>query len=90
MRMECRRLTGAPVGTLEWSGITGTPAELREHAKDALKGFYDIREHSFWPKADVAPNAAEEVLIVADDGAVLAKYSIEDFIAESSKSLSRF
>ncbi len=50
--------------------------------------FYDVSSHTFWPKTKVAPNAAEEVRIVTDDGSVLASYSIKDFIAETGKSLS--
>lgn len=88
MRMEFRRLTGAPVGTLDWSGITATPDEWRVHAREALMGFYDFTEHSFWPNVKVASIAAEEVRIVADDGSVLASYSIKDVIKETGKSLS--
>ncbi len=50
-------------------------------------GFYNISERSFWPKTEARGNAAEEVGIVADDGTLLANYSIRDFIAETGKSL---
>jgi hypothetical protein len=67
--------------------MTATPAELRAYAKDALAGFYEADAHSFWPKPQWAPNAAEEVRIVANDGTALARYSIKDMIDETKKSL---
>jgi hypothetical protein len=87
VQMEFLRLTGRSVGKLDWSGITATPVQLRTYAKDVLAGFYDADAHSFWPKPQWAPNAAEEVRIVADDGTELTRYSIRDMIADTQKSL---
>jgi hypothetical protein len=87
VQMEFLRLTGRSVGKIDWSGITASPAELRAYAKDALAGFYEADAHSYWPKPQWAPNAAEEVGIVADDGTELARYSIKDMIDETKKSL---
>jgi len=87
VQMEFLKLTGRSVGKIDWSGITATAAELRAYAKDALSGFYEAGAHSFWPKPQWAPNAAEEVRIVADDGTELARYSIKDMIGETKKSL---
>ena len=87
MQMEFLRLTGRSVGKIDWSGMTATSAELRSYAKDALAGFYEADAHSVWPKPQWAPNAAEEVRIVADDGTELARYSIKAIIDETKKSL---
>lgn len=83
MHMEYRRLTGEVVGRIGWSGLTATREEYREHAKTALFGFYEKDERSFWPKAEHAPNAAEEVVIIDSNGEQIAGYTIKDMIADT-------
>jgi hypothetical protein len=87
MRMEFRRLTGTVIFETAWPAQDEPVTELNEQAKEALTGFYEGNEHSFWPKKEFAPNAPEEVRIIDEYGFVVAKYDIRDLGADTKRSL---
>ncbi|WP_156967751.1 hypothetical protein [Methylosinus sp. PW1] len=86
MRMVFRRLTGQVIHEEPWSGISATPAEFREHAKTALFGFYATDDRCFWPKAEHTC-AAEEVIILDTEGELIARYTINDIMADTKLTL---
>ena len=85
MRIVCRRLAGAKVRTLDLEGFPAS-REVADLARETLASYYTSNEHSFWP-LPTGQAAAEEVVILGDDGAQLASYSIINMIADTKKSL---
>lgn len=87
MRMEFSRLAGAFISQRPWP-VDGRPIEeLTIEAKNALAGFYDGDEYSFWPKKEYAANPPEQVLIIDFRGTIVVEYDLGDLLGGSRRSL---
>ena len=87
MRMEFSRMVGIFISQRPWPVDGKSDEQLLAEARDALAGFYDGDEYSFWPKKEYASNVPEHVRVVDSTGAIVLEYDLADLIAESRRSL---
>ena len=88
MRLELSRLSGEPVCQDLWRSAPGVPVDyLDDLVRDELLSFYDGNDQTFWPKAQYGQSAPELVQMVDDDGALLAKYYVNDLAADTGRKL---
>lgn len=91
MKMQFLRLAHGKEVLPDRDWVASKDADYAECCKDALLGFYDVADGSFWPKkaywGEHGPKAPEVVRIINDLGAVVASYSIKDFIRDTGRHL---
>jgi hypothetical protein len=87
MRIEFRRLDGAIIGGMPWTGSVASDKELKSQAKSILSRFYEGDERQFWPKRQFGANPPQVVSVLSSDGALLASYSIRDLSEETARTL---
>ncbi len=85
MRMEFRRLTGRVLWTRDWAAHGVSAADLRNHARDTLMGFYESDQDEYRPKAEFRDKAPEEVTIRDASGRLLAAYDILNMMADTKR-----
>ena len=88
MKLELLRLSGQPVCQDLWRSAADVPVDyLDDLVRDELLSFYDGNDQAFWPKPQYGQWAPEIARMVDDNGALLAKYDVDDLAQDTGRKL---